>query len=109
SCATAAVGIAAPPIRTATAAPMAKCLRRIAFLPLVSPARKAGRCFPLSGCPPAGFVSECALSVGERPHPQFLLADLPEPRQPKRLYDQEKDDERSDHHELDVFDGRSVN
>ena len=30
-------------------------------------------------------IAECALSIRERPHPQFLLADLPEPREAVRL------------------------
>ena len=42
---------------------------------------------------------------GKRPHPQFLLRDLPQPREAVRLDDQEEDDQRADDHELQVLDG----
>ena len=44
-------------------------------------------------------LGQCAPSVGKRPHPQFLLPDLPQPRQAVRLDDQEEDDQRADDHE----------
>src|SRR5512139_3682359 len=46
-----------------------------------------------------GFVS-----VRERPQPQLLLADRPQPRQAVRLDDQEEDDQRAEDHELGVGD-----
>src|ERR1700674_3559620 len=41
--------------------------------------------------------------VRERPQAQFLLRDLPEPRQALWLYDQKKDDEPTEDHQLDLL------
>jgi len=40
----------------------------------------------------AGLERDFALLVRERPHPQFLLGDLPQARQACRLYDQKQHD-----------------
>src|SRR6266702_5614412 len=54
-----------------------------------------------------GFA-DFASSVGERPHPQFLFSDLPEPGEPMGLDNQKEDDERTDDHEGEMFDRRGV-
>src|SRR3546814_1696146 len=41
-------------------------------------------------------------SVRERPAPELLLADMPEPGEAGRLDDQEEDDQRTEDHELDM-------
>src|SRR4026209_1959206 len=41
-------------------------------------------------------------SVRERPKPQFFLGDLPSPRQPVRLDDQEEHDQAAEDDQLDV-------
>src|SRR5258708_21863144 len=43
--------------------------------------------------------------IRKRPQPELLLADLPEPRQPPRLDDQEEDDEAAEDHGLQVAHG----
>ena len=45
-------------------------------------------------------------SVRERPQPELLLGDLPEPREPVRLDDQEEDDEPAEDHQLDLLQQR---
>src|SRR5882762_10126128 len=49
-----------------------------------------------------------ALLIGERPDPELLLADLPQPGEARRLGDQEENDQRSDDHELQMLDGRGA-
>src|SRR5581483_4084944 len=44
-----------------------------------------------------------APSVRERPPPQLLLRELPQPRQPARLDGQEEQDEAAEHHQLDLL------
>src|SRR5271165_7065126 len=41
-------------------------------------------------------------SMRERPEPQLLLADRPQPRQAVRLDDQEEDDQRAEDHRLQI-------
>src|SRR3546814_4948566 len=54
---------------------------------------------------PSPFGDQRALpSVGERPQPELLLGDLPEPRQAVRLDDKEEDDQGAEHHEFQVRD-----
>src|SRR5215831_20525949 len=55
-----------------------------------------------------GVVQECAPLVGERPHPQFLLANLPQPGKPGRFDDQKQHDQCADDHELDVLNRRGM-
>src|SRR4029077_20766552 len=52
-----------------------------------------------------GNWSYPASLIRKRPHPQFLLADLPQPRQPGRFDDQEEQDQRADDHEAEMLDG----
>src|SRR6266852_4276611 len=42
-------------------------------------------------------------SVGKRPESQLLFRDLPEPRQPSRLDDQEENDQSAEDHQLDLL------
>src|SRR5919199_4519530 len=49
------------------------------------------------------MIRSSFVSMRERPQPQLLLADLPQPGQTMRLHDQEEDDERPEHHELDLL------
>src|ERR671930_1182390 len=42
-------------------------------------------------------------SMRERPQPQLLLGDLPQPGQAAGLDDQKKDDEPAEGHQLDLF------
>src|SRR6267142_6023690 len=49
------------------------------------------------------MISSSLLSVRERPQPQFLLGDLPEPRQPLGFHDQKEDDESAEDHQLDLL------
>src|SRR6266542_1277372 len=42
------------------------------------------------------------VSVGERPEAELLLSGLPEARQTERLDRQEEDDQRPEHHQLQV-------
>src|SRR5262245_51201337 len=42
-------------------------------------------------------------SVRKRPQPQLLLRDLPEPREPVRLDDEEEHDQRAEDHELELL------
>src|SRR5580704_15798115 len=48
-----------------------------------------------------------AASMGERPEPQLLLADGPEPRQAVGLNDQKEDDQRAEDHRLQI--GHQIN
>src|SRR6266576_619788 len=41
-------------------------------------------------------------SIRERPQPHFFLGDLPDPRQPVRLDDQEENDQPAEYHQLEV-------
>src|SRR3712207_7931869 len=66
------------------------------FLPLYRPVSRILVSFFGSFDPP---------SVGERPHPELLFADLPEPREAVRLDDQEEDDESANDHEAQVLYG----
>src|SRR5580700_3951520 len=115
-----ASGIAAvAPSVTASAAPTARCFLRITFLPLdraaacrcrysLTPAaRLSGLHPPPSPCGPGGGTdAQYAPSIRKGPHAQLLLADLPQPRQPVRLKDEEYDDERADDHGGQVIDLR---
>src|SRR6266496_5877712 len=107
----------------AQAAPRTRCFNCITSLPLFTPAVAANHAGFLRSrwLMPPGFASarqaiparggncgECAPSVRERPHPEFLLANLPQPREAVRLDDQEENDEDTDHHELEMLDGRGV-
>src|SRR5215467_2356791 len=56
-----------------------------------------------------GFGSDCASLIWERPHPQFLLGNLPQPREASWFRDQEEHDQRADDHELDVLNCCRVN
>src|SRR5688500_19025730 len=47
-------------------------------------------------------ASFCSL-VRERPQSELLLRDLPQPREPVGLDDQEEEDEPTEHHQLDLF------
>src|SRR5215470_14873789 len=49
------------------------------------------------------FIVASCRSVRERPQPQFLLGDLPEPRETVRLHDQKEDDQCPEHHQLDLL------
>src|SRR5688572_19663433 len=104
----------------AQAAPRTRCLNCITSLPSFMPAAAANRAGFLRSrrlMPPGfssarraipargGNCSECAPSVRKRPHPEFLLADLPQPREAVRLDDQEENDQHADHHELEMLDG----
>src|SRR5262245_44744436 len=42
-------------------------------------------------------------SMRKRPKTKLLLRDLPEPREPVRLHDQEEDDETAEDHQLDLL------
>ena len=53
----------------------------------------------IDGWASAGFDLE---SVRERPQPQLLLADLPQPGEAVRLDDQKEDDQPAEHHQLEV-------
>src|SRR5690242_20165775 len=107
-------GAAGRAAATASALPSRSCFSRIAFSLLCGgltrrlcrnapPVRRAAR-------PPArlGIAWILARSVWEWPHPEFLLADLPQPRQPVRLDHQEEDDQGADDHELQLLDRRRV-
>src|SRR5438477_7856536 len=52
---------------------------------------------------PRVLIVSSSRSVREGPQPQFFLADLPEPREAVRLHDQEEDDQRAEHHQLDLL------
>src|SRR6267378_6969814 len=43
------------------------------------------------------------------PHPELLLADLPQPGEAARLDREEEDDQGANDHQLNVFDGCSAN
>src|SRR5450631_4007069 len=108
--------MAEAPTRLATATPRTICFKRIMSLPCAS----AGAWSPRPLHPPLdeeGYPSralrpgrgnclKCALSIRERPHPEFLLPDLPKPGQASRLRDQEENDEYSQRYEVDVLEGR---
>src|SRR6266403_3934735 len=49
------------------------------------------------------FMTLSFRSMGKRPQSQLLLRDLPEPRQPARLDDQEDDDQAAEDHQLDLL------
>src|SRR3982074_588462 len=49
-----------------------------------------------------------ALLLGERPDPEILLADLPQPGEARRLRDQAENDQRAHDHELQMLDGRGA-
>src|SRR5689334_18401902 len=102
------------PIKLAVAAPRTRYFKRIVFLPCESAgALRAGffhyvpsvaRGISWPGLVPGrGTGPECALSIWERPHPEFLLSDLPQPGKTGRLGDQEQNNERSQHHKVDVL------
>src|SRR5215470_5176425 len=95
--------VAARPGVTASAAPKTNCVTRIApssrngfapencFHPSV-PLHRAGAC----------LQPDIARSVRKWPHPQLLLADLPQAGKAARLDCQEEDDQGADHYQLDV-------
>src|ERR1700674_2114288 len=99
SAACAVVTAAGAPSATVKAVPRTRFLIRIALLPLVgTPAldlgREAGaaRLEGWSSWSRRRYWSKCAPSVRKGPHPQLLLADLPQPRQPGGLGDQKDED-----------------
>ena len=51
---------------------------------------------------PGGEAPPIEVSMRERPQPQLLLADLPQPGEAVRLDDQEENDEPAEYHELEV-------
>src|SRR4051794_16560987 len=76
----------------------------IQFLPQVS--RSEERPFSANPTSPRPALPRAACrSVGERPDPELLFADLPEPRKAVRLDDQEEDDESPDDDKAQVLDG----
>src|SRR5215467_2792441 len=93
-------------------APRANLWIRIAFLLARSALRRAwpllGSAFvPILPARPE-LLPEYAPSVGVGPHSELLFGELPQPRQSVRLDDQEEDDEGTNDHELQVFDGGRV-
>src|ERR1041385_6225867 len=105
SCACAWGAGATAPSRPAHASAKSTRLAFITFLPgsiLRRPDRPAAAPFGPHPAPrdaAGGNWSYFASLIRKRPHPQFLLSDLPQPRQPGRLDDQEEQDQRADHHE----------
>src|SRR6516162_8491679 len=97
-CATAGAVMMGNPARLATATPRASCFMRIAFLPLGPAFMRAGL-VQVPCVTKASIDANCASSVRERPHPQFLFSDLPQPGQSVRLDNQEEDDQGPDNHE----------
>src|SRR3546814_12099450 len=74
------------------------------YLPFMRPAVAGPWLFPVR-LAPSPFGDQRALpSVGERPQPELLLGDLPEPRQAVRLDEKEEDDQGAEHHEFKVRD-----
>src|SRR5574337_86059 len=49
------------------------------------------------------FMFSSSLLVGKRPESQLFLCDLPKPRQPVRLDDEEEDDQAAEDHRLQLF------
>src|SRR5215212_11600927 len=95
-------GTAATTVDATSAVPSRRCLSFIRVLPSCSADFPAG-----SG--PALVFGRIAFSfarlIRERPHPEFLLADLPQPREAVRLDDQAEDNQRSDDHKLQLLHG----
>src|SRR5262245_3937477 len=58
---------------------------------------------PVSPLSAERLMSPNDLSVRERPEPQLLLRDLPEPRESVRLDHEEENDQATEHHELDLL------
>src|SRR6185437_8473422 len=97
----------AAPVAAASARP-----KRPAKIPVrrnISTPRNHSRSRPAAGAAtmhtagifrqPRGQLNAC-VSMGERPQPQLLLADLPQPRESVRLDDQEEDDEPPEYHQF---------
>src|SRR5262249_61208697 len=58
---------------------------------------------PVSPLSAGRLSARTMCSVRERPEPQLLLRDLPEPRQSVRLDHEEENDQAAEHHELDLL------
>src|SRR3954464_894727 len=92
---------------SASALPSNKAFSRIAFslfIPAASPPTL--HCAPLAWAARAGearIARIFAHSIRERPHPQFLLADLPQASEPVRLDDQKENNQRADDDVLQVL------
>src|SRR5262245_61477538 len=96
------------------------CLAFIAFLPSFTPggARLVSRPRPVRsgrgaifGTMAAAMVgnwAHFALSIRKRPHPQFLLADLPQAGKACRLGDKKEHDQGARNHECQVLNCRGV-
>src|SRR5436305_11663041 len=98
-------GIAETTVEVRNTVPSRRCLSFIRVLPSCSAACAADFSPAAYG---TGIAFSFARLIGERPHPQLLLADLPQAREPVRLDDQEEDDERAHDHELQLFDRRRM-
>src|SRR5262245_4355093 len=61
-----------------------------------------------SGLPSSMNSCKCALSIRKRPHPQFLLPDLPKPCQASRFGNQEENDQSTNDHESQVLNCRGI-
>src|SRR4029078_11755903 len=120
-CAWAVPGSTAAPSKLAQVMPTSKCLAFIVVPPFGSrPARRASVfCIRLIRLHRAA-ISEpwrspqsengpyLAPSVRKRPHPQFLLGNLPQPGKAGRLRNQEKHDQSAHDHKCDVLNGRRM-
>src|SRR5579871_6846391 len=107
SCASA---VAAMPGATVSTNPKMMCVTRIASSSrIVSTREIVSTRFSPFAAPGASLHLDIARLVREWPHPQLLLANLPQPGKTVRLDRQEKDDQGADDHQLDVFGGCGAN
>eukprot|EP01022_Parablepharisma_sp_SALTPOND_P036534 TRINITY_DN997_c0_g4_i1.p1 TRINITY_DN997_c0_g4~~TRINITY_DN997_c0_g4_i1.p1 ORF type:complete len:1552 (+),score=442.93 TRINITY_DN997_c0_g4_i1:2334-6989(+) len=99
----ASAGTAADSRPAAQAVASSSCLRCLMLFMVSSPLCCRCRLLSGTGVPALPTLNRrCAASVRERPQAQFFLGDLPQPGQSVRLGDEEEDDQRAEHHQLDM-------
>src|SRR5262245_32402798 len=96
-----------PPSLARWSAPIPKrCARRALRPPQVwVPPTNIVSTLPARCTGPACLQSDIARSIWKWPHPQLLLADLPQAGEAVWLDREEEDDQGADHHQLNVLHG----